>query len=71
MNKAAKGRALEHEVKRLLEGAGWSVIRGASSKGHFDSTEGQVKPDLIASRRGRTNKYSLQIILIQCKVRAA
>lgn len=69
-NTAHKGRRLEHEVKRLLEENGWSVTRGAGSKGHFDSPEGVVKADLIASRRGTQNKYELQIILIQAKVSA-
>ena len=68
MNRAAKGATLEREIKRLLEDHGWSVMRGAASKGHFDSTEGQVKADLIASKSGRTNKSTLQIIVVQCKV---
>lgn len=71
MSTATKGRALEHEIRSLLEAAGWAVTRGAGSKGFFDAPEGRVKADLIASRRGRSNKYELQIICIQAKVRAA
>lgn len=70
MSTATKGRALEHEISRIFTEAGYAVIRGASSKGFFDSPEGRVKPDLIASKRGRTNKYEVQVILLQCKVRA-
>ena len=68
MNQPQRGRKLEHTVKKLFEADGWSVIRGASSKGHFDSVEGKVKPDLIASKRGKRNKYRVDIILLQAKV---
>lgn len=71
MNTASKGRRLEHEIRKLFEAAGFAVIRGASSKGFFDSPEGQIKPDLIASKRGTKNKYEVQIICLQAKVRAA
>ena len=67
-NPVAKGARLERAVRALLETDGWVVMRGAGSKGFFDSPEGTVKPDLIASKRGRANKSTLQIILIQCKV---
>ncbi len=70
MSSATRGRALEHSARKMLEADGWSVMRGAGSKGHFDSVEGKVKPDLIASKRGRSNKYTLQIMLIQAKVQA-
>ena len=69
MNRAAKGRRLEHEIRKLFEDAGYQVIRGAGSKGNFDSVDGPVKADLIASKAGRTNKYELQLILIQAKVK--
>ncbi len=68
MSTAAKGRRLEHEVKRLFEDAGYSVTRGAGSKGNFDTPSGIVKADLIASKRGRDNRYDVQVILMQCKV---
>lgn len=71
MNYAARGKKLEQHVKRLLESDGWAVMRGAASKGHFDSEDGKVKPDLIASKRGHSNKSTLQIILIQAKVQGA
>lgn len=69
MSSASIGADFEREVRSLLEGAGFSVMRGAGSKGQFDSPEGVVKPDLIASKRGRSRKYDMQIILIQCKTR--
>lgn len=71
MSNASKGRAFEHDVRDMLEANGYSVVRGASSKGKFDCAEGIVKPDLIASRRGTSNKYEIQILLLQCKARAA
>lgn len=70
MSTATKGRALEHSVRKLLEADGWAVLRGAASKGKFDCAEGIVKPDLIASKRGTSNKKEIQIILLQCKIRS-
>lgn len=69
MNTAHKGRKLEHAVRKIFEAEGYSVIRGAGSKGHFDTPEGVVKADLIASKVGRSNKYEIQIIALQCKVK--
>lgn len=36
MNTAAKGRRIEHRSRRLLEAAGYAVIRAAASKGAWD-----------------------------------
>lgn len=36
MNTAHKGRRREHQSRRLLEGAGYRVIRAAASHGAFD-----------------------------------
>lgn len=36
MSTATKGRRREHQSRRLLEAAGYSVIRSAASKGTFD-----------------------------------
>ena len=36
MNTAAKGRRNEHRSRRLLEAAGYDVIRAAASKGVWD-----------------------------------
>ena len=69
MSNASTGANFEREVSQLLKAAGYSVIRGASSKGFFDSPDGQVKPDLVASKRGTGRIYDLQIILVQCKTR--
>lgn len=68
MNTAHKGRKFEGEVRKIFEAAGFSVIRGAGSKGHFDTPEGVVKADLIASKTLR-NTYEVQIICLQCKVK--
>ena len=69
MNTARKGSAFENEVRLIFEKAGFAVIRGAGSKGFFDSPQGQIKPDLIASKAGIKNRYEIQIICAQCKVR--
>ena len=67
MSSASRGRALEHEVRAMLEASGYAVIRGAGSKGRFDSPNGEVKADLIASKMDRV-KRTIQIILVQCKL---
>lgn len=67
MSNASRGRAFEHEVRSMLEAQGYSVTRGAGSKGHFDSPEGKVKADLIASKTDRVNR-TIQLILVQCKL---
>ena len=36
MNTAAKGRSAEHRSRRILEAAGFEVVRAAASKGPFD-----------------------------------
>ena len=69
MSNASKGADFEREVRKVLEAAGFSVIRGAGSKGFFDSPDGKVKPDLVASRNRMHHSDDLQIILIQCKTR--
>ena len=69
MNTAKKGSTFENEVRQIFEAAGFAVIRGAGSKGLFDSPHGLIKPDLIASKAGTKNRYEIQIICAQCKVR--
>ena len=58
-----KGRDLEYKVKSIFEEAGWSVIRGAGSKGEVDG----FKVDLVASKRGRTYDDDIYIVLMQAK----
>ena len=67
MNTAAKGRAFEHQVRAIFEREGYSVIRGAASKGRFDSPSGIVKPDLIASKYNSQTR-TVNMILLQCKI---
>jgi Holliday junction resolvase len=54
MNTAAKGRRLEHRTRRLLEAAGYRVIRSAGSLGPFDlvglSAAGVVAVQVKANR---------------------
>lgn len=64
MNTAHKGRRLEHDIIRLLKSAGYSVTRGAGSKGEW---RGQ-KVDLIFSKE--TDKTTYTVVLMgamQCK----
>ncbi len=51
LNTSAKGRRLEYRSRQILEGAGYSVIRSAASKGSWD---------LIGIS-------SADMVLVQCK----
>lgn len=65
MSNAVKGRAFEHEIRSLFEQAGYSVIRGAGSKGELL----EEKVDLVCSKETRQNKFTvfLTVIGVQCK----
>ena len=67
MSRATKGRAFEHEVREIFRQAGFSVIRGAASKGEMF----EEKVDLVATKQTpQTNfKVLLTVIGVQCKVR--
>lgn len=67
MNTATKGRAFEHEVRTLFEAAGYSVIRGAGSKGECL----KEKTDLVCTKETRQNQFKvyLTIVCVQCKVK--
>lgn len=67
MSKASKGRAFEHEIRELFRSAGYSVIRGAGSKGEM--LDGKV--DLVATKATPLNEFKVFLIVIgaQCKVR--
>lgn len=60
---AQMGASLEREIKNLLEANGWSVMRGAGSKGNVFNE----KADLIATRLGTKYKDDVHILVIQCK----
>jgi Holliday junction resolvase len=64
---ATKGRSFEHEIRELFRAAGYSVIRGAGSKGELFEN----KVDLVASRITRENEFRtyLTIVGIQCKAK--
>ena len=68
MNRPAKGSRVERQVKRLLESGGYSVVRGAASKGEM---LGQ-KVDLVATKETPRNEYTvfLTLIGVQCKIKA-
>lgn len=61
--KYQQGVALEREVKCLFEEAGWSVIRGAGSKGEV----GGFKVDLVASKETSRTKKTMYLVLMQAK----
>jgi Holliday junction resolvase len=65
MSTAHVGRAFEYEIRNLFRDAGFSVVRGAGSKGEFC----EEKVDLVASRltRAKDQKVYLQVITAQCK----
>ena len=47
------GRALEHEVRELFRQAGWSVVRGAGSKGELDVDRNPLKVALVCTKTTR------------------
>jgi Holliday junction resolvase len=68
LSTATKGRAYEHEVRALFEQAGYSVVRGAGSKGECL----KEKTDLVCTKETRQTQFKviLTIVCVQCKVRA-
>lgn len=65
MNTAKKGASLERYIRQLLEADGWSVIRGAASKGEAL----QWKADLVASKYTDETKREVWLAIMQMKVR--
>jgi hypothetical protein len=59
MPTAAKGRRFEHEVRELFRQAGYSVIRGAGSKGELL----EQKLDLGATKATRQNKFACYVTI--------
>lgn len=70
MNTARKGTSLEREIRKLLEAAGWAVIRGAGSKGEVAMPNGdQFKADLVATKYTDQTARELWIVAVQAKVK--
>jgi Holliday junction resolvase len=67
MSTASKGRTFEHEIKHMFEANGFSVMRGAGSKGEML----EEKVDLIATKLTPQNEFTVYLTLVgcQCKVR--
>lgn len=65
MNTAQKGANLERYIRQLLEADGWSVIRGAASKGEALGW----KADLVASKYTDEAKREVWLAIMQMKVR--
>ena len=68
MSTASRGRALEHELRALLRAAGYSVIRGAGSKGETDLGAGPWKTDLLATKTTPGLERDIYIVAVQCKL---
>ena len=51
---ATKGRRFEHEIRELFRRAGFSVVRGAGSKGQML----EEKVDLVATKSTRQNSFT-------------
>lgn len=62
---ANKGITFERELKQLFEANGYSVMRGAGSKGEVFSE----KADLVATKVTNQNTKTAHMIIIQCKVK--
>jgi len=69
MSNANRGRVLEHEIRELLKNAGYSVIRGAGSKGELDIDGEPTKVDLIATKSTNQIERTVYIVGLQCKLR--
>lgn len=63
----SKGIRFERELKKLFEKNGYSVMRGAGSKGSVFNE----KADLIATKRTGQNEKTAWLLVIQCKVKGA
>jgi Holliday junction resolvase len=65
MNTAQKGANLERYIRQLLEADGWSVIRGASSKGEALGW----KADLVATKYTDQTRREVWLAIMQMKVK--
>jgi len=65
MNTAKKGASLERYIRQLLEADGWSVVRGASSKGEVLDW----KADLVATKYTDQTKREVWLAIMQMKVK--
>lgn len=65
MTATSKGVTFERELRQLLEAHGYSVIRGAGSKGKVFG----FPADLVATKDTGQNTKSAHMIIIQCKVK--
>jgi Holliday junction resolvase len=67
MSNVHKGRRFEYEIQHLFEDAGFSVMRGAGSKGALL----EEKVDLICTKETSENEFTvfLTIVGVQCKAK--
>lgn len=61
---------MEHEIRNLFREAGYSVVRGAGSKGELDITEdGPMKVDLVCTKVSvQGTEREVFVVGIQCKL---
>ena len=67
MSRYRSGYELEREVRKLFVDAGFSVIRGAGSKGEVETGEGSMKADLVATRATGAKRDTVYLVAMQCK----
>ena len=65
MNTARKGANLERYIRQLFEADGWSVLRGAASKGEVLDW----KADLVATKYTDETKREAWLAIMQMKVK--
>ena len=59
---------MEHEIRDLLRAAGYSVVRGAGSKGELDLGS-PMRVDLVATKMTGQLEREIFIVGLQCKLR--
>jgi Holliday junction resolvase len=65
MSNYSRGRSLEYEIRELLVSAGYSVVRGAGSKGEALG----LPADLVATKYTDQTKREVWMAIMQMKVR--
>lgn len=68
MSQYRRGVALERELIALLKSGGYSIVRGAGSKGDVAVPGGVVKADIVATKQSPRNKKTVYLVLLQAKL---
>jgi len=59
----------ENKVRELIRQAGWSVIRGAGSKGELAVDGEPMKVDLVCTKTTRDLERTVFLVGIPCKLK--